>query len=52
MQALVRVQAHMLARIVVEIRAAVVYRDVFLLTTRTSFPVAPTECLYFKSFLR
>ncbi len=60
MQALWRVQAHMLARIVVEIRAAdiaveldgtVVYRDVFMLTTATSFPVAP-ECLYFKSFLR
>jgi hypothetical protein len=49
MQALWRVQAHMmLARIVVEIRAADrhrcrvgVYRDVFMLTTPTSFPVAP-----------
>jgi hypothetical protein len=29
----------------------VVYCDVFMLRTPTSFPVAP-ECLYFKSFLR
>jgi hypothetical protein len=61
MQALVRVQAHMLARIVVEIRAAdiavdgtTVYRDVFYADNAhycNSFPVAP-ECLYFTSFLR
>ncbi len=42
MQALVRVQAHMLARIVVEIRAAdigtAVYRDVFYADNAHEFP--------------
>ena len=55
---LVRVQAHMLARGVVEIRAEDIAVELELwytvmssmLTTPTSFPVAP-ECLYFKSFL-
>jgi hypothetical protein len=59
MQALVRVQALMLARVVVEIRAAGIAVELepwytvmsFMLTTPTSFPVVP-ECLYFKSFLR
>jgi hypothetical protein len=61
MQALVRVQAHMLARIVVEIRAADIAVELepqlsytvmtSMLTTPTSVPVAP-ECLYFSSFLR
>jgi hypothetical protein len=52
MQALVRVQAHMLARVVVEIRAdiAVELEPSYtvmssMLTTPTSFPVEP-ECLY------
>jgi hypothetical protein len=59
MQALVRVQAHMrmLARIVVEIRAADIAVELepyyilmsSMLTTPTSFPVAPA-CLCFKSF--
>ncbi len=56
MQALVCVQAHMLARIVVEIRAADIAFELdpylvvvsSMLATPTSFPVAP-ECLYFKS---
>jgi hypothetical protein len=59
MQALVRVQAHMLARIVVEIRAADIAVNLepwytvmsSMLATPTSFPVAPV-CLYFKLFLR
>ncbi len=59
MQALVRAQSHMLARIVVEIRAADIavelepYYTVMssMLTTPISFPIAPV-CLYFKSFLR
>jgi hypothetical protein len=49
----------MLARIVVEIRAAAIAVELeplytvmsSMLATPTSFPVAP-ECLYFKSFLR
>ncbi len=54
MQALVRVQAQMLSRIVVEIRAADIAVELepqytvvsSMLTTLTSFPVAP-ECLCF-----
>jgi hypothetical protein len=52
MQALVRVQAHMLARIVVEIRAADIAAELepqllytvmsYMLTTPTSVPVAPS----------
>ncbi len=65
MQALVRVQAHMLARIVVQIdprcrhrcrvgTSPVVYRDVFY-ADNAHYVVSPLHlagCLYFKSFLR